>query len=278
MNQAEWKKSGKFKGKYTWYNKTRKLQRSLQYNSNPSATIIHHLRDTEDQRKYNDEHYEYWGFNQDGTFEYGKYVIFVTEEWHYNYHRGSAETNYRKSCAAKRLWLDSNRHTKYSERLSGENNPFYGKHHTVAARKKMSEARKGRFIGENHPMYGRHHLEESKIKISISCKGKHSGENNAMYGKFGKDHPFYGHHLTDDHKLAISKAQKGRVHSKEENEQNRLSHLGKHHSEESKQKISATINFKSMAYKMYKSLGGELSWNDFQKIKTDDYIEYGISI
>ena len=29
MNQKEWKKSGKFPGKYEWYNKTRKIQKSL---------------------------------------------------------------------------------------------------------------------------------------------------------------------------------------------------------------------------------------------------------
>lgn len=278
MNQTEWKKSGKFQGKYMWYNQVRKLQRSLRYNSDSNATVIHHLRDTEEQRKYNDEHYEFWGFNQDGTFEYGKYVVFVTQEQHNDYHRDSEETRYKKSCAVKKLWLDSNRRAKYSENLSGKNNPFYGKCHTEETRKKISEANQGKLSGENHPMYGKHHSEESKRKISESGKGKHSGENNGMFGKSGEAHPFYGHHLTDDHKLAISKAQKGRVRSEEENEQNRLSHLGKHHSEEAKQKISNTINFKSTAYKMYKSLGGELSWNDFQKIKTEDYINYGINI
>ena len=65
MNQKEWKKSGKFPGKYKWYNLTRKFQRSLCYEQDPNATVIHHLRDTEEQRKYNDEHYELWGFEID---------------------------------------------------------------------------------------------------------------------------------------------------------------------------------------------------------------------
>ena len=86
MNQKEWKTSGRFKGKFEWYNKTRKIQKSLCYEQDPNANVIHHLRDTEEQRRYNDEHYELWGFevNEDGNehFEYGKYVVFWTKEYH----------------------------------------------------------------------------------------------------------------------------------------------------------------------------------------------------
>ena len=64
---------------FTYYKKVRSIQKSLQYNSDSNAKIIHHLRDTEEQRKYNDEHYELWGFeiDEDGNehFEYGKYVL-----------------------------------------------------------------------------------------------------------------------------------------------------------------------------------------------------------
>lgn len=119
MNQKEWKTSGKFKGKYEWYNKTRKIQKSLQYNIDEKANRIHHLRDTEEQRKYNDEHYELWGFNEDGTFEYGKYVIFVTEEWHNNYHKDSEETKQKKSAAAKEHWADNDYRNKISSSLIG---------------------------------------------------------------------------------------------------------------------------------------------------------------
>jgi hypothetical protein len=109
MNQKEWKKSGKFKGKYEWYNNTRKIQKSLQYNDNPKAVVIHHLRDTEEQRKYNDEHYELWGHNLDGTFEYGKYVVFVTKEEHDSYHQSSDETRKKRSTSLKMYWTPERR-------------------------------------------------------------------------------------------------------------------------------------------------------------------------
>ena len=86
--------------------------------------------------------------------------------------------------------------------MSGENNPFYGKHHTEESKEKnrqahlgqvpwnkgkpasekaraqMSESHKGKKLsektrakisaaikGENHPMYGKHHSEETKAKL-----------------------------------------------------------------------------------------------------------------
>jgi group I intron endonuclease len=48
----------------------------------------------------------------------------------------------------------------------GEENPFYGKHHTEETKKKISEARKGKYCRENNPNYGKRITEEQKKKIS----------------------------------------------------------------------------------------------------------------
>ena len=79
----------------------------------------------------------------------------------------------------------------------GENHPFYGKHHSEETRKKISEA----IEGKNHPNYGKHHSEETRKKISETEKGKtcseesrkkmseaKRGEKHPMYGKFGVKH------------------------------------------------------------------------------------------
>ena len=60
----------------------------------------------------------------------------------------------------------------------GENHPNYGKKHSEETRRKMSENLKGRFIGENSPNYGKKFSEEVKRKISEAKKGKYMGENN----------------------------------------------------------------------------------------------------
>ncbi|MBQ9441872.1 MAG: GIY-YIG nuclease family protein [Selenomonadaceae bacterium] len=61
---------------------------------------------------------------------------------------------------------------------------------------KMSAKLKGRFAGEQNPFYGKHHTEEAKAKNGAAHRGTHhtaetrakmsakqSGENNAFYGK-----------------------------------------------------------------------------------------------
>lgn len=55
-----------------------------------------------------------------------------------------------------------------NKKLRGENNPFYGKHHSEEAKKKMSEARKNKKFG--------HCSEETKRKIAEGNKGKHFSE------------------------------------------------------------------------------------------------------
>jgi hypothetical protein len=73
----------------------------------------------------------------------------------------------------------------HSQRMSGKNNPFYGKHHTpervaeIRARnrlQKWSEERRqlwaGRYAGENNPMYGKTHTTEARVKISEAASGR----------------------------------------------------------------------------------------------------------
>ena len=207
MNYHQYKEAekNKVKGIHYWANECRKIQKTLEYNPDPKATVRHHLRDTEEQRKYNDEHYEYFGFNQDGSFEYGKYVIFVTEEEHHEIHKDSDETRHKKSEVNKLRWQDplyrahmsvaisdawsDERKQQRSVAYLGEGNPFYGRHHS-------DETKEKHFIGENNPMYGVSPSEETRKKISDANKNKiisedtrkklsiaSSGERNGMYGK-----------------------------------------------------------------------------------------------
>lgn len=55
-----------------------------------------------------------------------------------------------------------------SKRMSGENHPLYGKHHTEESRRKMSEKQKGR-PGQ---WTGKHLSEDHRKKISEKTKGR----------------------------------------------------------------------------------------------------------
>jgi len=98
------------------------------------------------------------------------------------------------------------RKNKLRIRNSGAGNPFYGRHHSEEARKKMSEARKGKprseetkkklreaLSGMNHYNYGKHLSESTRIKISISNTGTHRGENSSYWkgGVTEKNIPLY---------------------------------------------------------------------------------------
>lgn len=68
---------------------------------------------------------------------------------------------------------------KISDKMKGENHPFYGKHHSLETRKKISESHTGKQIPEEEKerlrnlFKGKSHSEETKLKISNALK-KHT--------------------------------------------------------------------------------------------------------
>lgn len=92
MNQKEYKyylqkvdKSQRPKDFFKYRNLAEKL---LGYKRRSGLTI-HHLRDTEEQRNFNDQYYERWGIDFDGQM---KYCICITTEEHKKLHAISQET------------------------------------------------------------------------------------------------------------------------------------------------------------------------------------------
>ena len=70
----------------------------------------------------------------------------------------------------------------------GDHNPNYGKKHSEEAKKKMREAKKGKYVGEKSPMYGKKHSEETKKKIGAAHIGHH-WYNNGKINKRAKECP-----------------------------------------------------------------------------------------
>lgn len=124
------------------------------------------------------------------------------------------------------------------EKMSGKNNPMFGKTHSKKARQKISEAAKNissktrhkmsiAKIGKNSPMFGKTHSEKTKKKLSEVGK-KRVGDNN----------PFFGKTHSEETKQKLSEAQKGKVLSKETRQKLSEAGKGKTHSEETKRKMS----------------------------------------
>lgn len=101
-------------------------------------------------------------------------------------------------------------------------------------KQKISSSLKGKMSGENNPMFGKTHSEEVKQKISLENKVKLKGENNPMFGK----------KLSDEHKQKISLAEKGKKKkpmSEEQKQKLSLANKGKKLTDEQKQKISSSL-------------------------------------
>lgn len=129
-----------------------------------------------------------------------------------------------------------------SERMCGEGNPFYGKHHTKETkdrmrdvwtprrREKQSQQMIGK-TGKDHPAYGYHHTDEAILKLKGSwtperrrkAKEWWTPERRKEQSKqiSGENHPLYGTHHTEEWKRNHSRwmienaPMRGKTHSDE---------------------------------------------------------------
>lgn len=134
-------------------------------------------------------------------------------------------------------------------RYDGENNPFYGKTHTLETREKISEHHKEYYKDPEHRKPLSHPLtDEQKEKLSNSLKQYYQTHDSPMKGqhhseetkeklrnvphKKGEDHPWFGRHHTDETKEKLSNTLTG-MWAGEKNPM-----FGKHHTEEVRQLLS----------------------------------------
>lgn len=249
-----------------------------QYFESSKGIHIHHLRDTEEQRKYNDEHYELWGHNLDGTFEYGKYVIFVTQEEHSRIHAQCKETKEKIGIASKSQWANESIRNKRiaglrkhwsqpgvkEQRIKSLKEAYknpeviercvishkeYYKTHKVSEETRAILREKN--TGENNPMYGKHPSDETRKKMSESQKALWDDDRRKMFSEMlsGENAYWYGKKFSQEYKDKLSK-----------------SHMGIKQSEETIEKIKADHQLKSRIYKGYKLSGRSITWNLFQKV------------
>ena len=127
MNKEEFKNFGNRFNTPIYKSIHDKLRAWKELNGITERCVVHHRDDTEECRKYNEEHYELWGFNLDGTFEYGKYVIFMTASDHTKYHHTG------NAIIGKLI----------SNALIGRIGSMTNHKHTEDAKHKMSVAHKG---------------------------------------------------------------------------------------------------------------------------------------
>lgn len=184
MNKNEWSKQPNKQSTYEYKYVHKLLHEWKLQNGITERCVVHHIDDNDAAKSYNEEHYERWGLNPDGTFEYGKYVIFMTHSDHTSYHckgRVSPFKGHQHSESTLQLM---------SEALRGANNPNYGKHLSDETKRKLREANMGKVvqdetkekISRNNARYwkGKHMSEEAKKKSSESHKGYRHTETSKL--------------------------------------------------------------------------------------------------
>jgi group I intron endonuclease len=132
------------------------------------------------------------------------------------------------------LGMKGKRHSEKTKRimslhssLRGKHSLFRNKHHSEETKNKISQSHKGL-----KPWLGKHHTEETKTKIGESHRGIKISEVTRL--KMKKSHT--GHKHTEEHKKKISLSQKGRAPT--------IGFSGRHHSEETKEKMRNTLKDK----------------------------------
>lgn len=192
MNKSTWWKNRRGDN-MIYYRKASKLLRKWKTeNGYTCKCVMHHRDDTEETYKYNEDHYERWGFNEDGSFEYGKYIMFMTKSEHDSYHNtGEKNSMYGKT------------HSEEARKKISDNNPWKGGHSNRLGCRLTAEQKEllsKRLSGCNNPNYGKHWTDEQKKERSEKTKGMHSGSDN----------PFYGKNHSDDSKRVMREAQQYR--------------------------------------------------------------------
>lgn len=98
--------------------------------------------------------------------------------------------------------LSETQRKNISKRVTGKNNPNFGKKTPECVKAKISKSLKGKLVGEKNPMFGKKHSQKSKEKMS---------ENNRRLS--GAENPNFGNRLSTAEKLSRSKAHNPKIFS-----------------------------------------------------------------
>lgn len=132
----------------------------------------------------------------------------------------------------------------YNANIGGKGGSIKGKHWNLSneTKKRISEALKGKYVGESNPRYGTHHTEETKQKMRESSKNKTEDYRLKM------SKSLKGHKVSNETRAKISETLKNSGFQSTKGKHWKVSeegkinignaHKGKHHSEETKQKMS----------------------------------------
>jgi group I intron endonuclease len=215
-----------------------------------------------------------------------EYQNFMEKLWIFLYDSTNRLIGYNIREGGKGGFLSEETKKKMSENhadVNGENNPFFGKHHSAESIEKMSIVKIGKVAsvatkeklsiihsGENNSFFGKHHSAESIEKMSIAKIGKKMSEETKTKLSIANT----GKHHSEETKKKISEFLTGKPKSDEAKKKISENHadvsgennpmFGKHHSDEAKKKISKANSGLSSGEKNCKA---KLTWVKVNEIR-----------
>jgi len=148
-------------------------------------------------------------------------------------------------------------------------------------KRKLSKARKGKHIGNENSFFGKHHSKESKIKMSLSKKGKSNPNISKVLKRLYSEGKLISHnkgkHLSEETKKRMSETKrklflegKYKKHSGQFKKGQSPWNKGKQFSKESKRKLSETRKRLFVEGKLSPSrywLGKKQSFSHIEKVR-----------
>ena len=283
-------------GRYVSEDTKNKLSEALR-GKKKSEEHIQHLREANLGKKMSEESRRKISESLKGLFAGERHPMYGKKH--------TDETKHRMSESQKAVWDEERRiewskhqtgkqHTdetknKISRANSGENNGMYGNHISYRKYKEdggfLSYREFQRVVFKDKDLYSKYVLQDKINSKSIlketeetACVAytgrKHSDETKK---KISASHERY---VNNEYRQKLSDAKKKywtderRMDMSERTRGSNNPFYGRHPSSDTRKKLSESASrigkIKSEAYKLYKSDGGVLSWNEFQKVIFND--------
>jgi hypothetical protein len=163
-------------GTHKWHYRAM-AEKLLGYKRN-SKHVIHHLRNTEEQRNFNDQYYERWGIDFDGKM---KYCVLMTLEDHLKIHQNDRN---RKGMIPWNKGKKNVISAKAREKMSIAASKRTGRIVSEKTKRKISESQKGKLVSEETKLKiknSRGFMKTEKFRKIISAANK--GKKPWNFGK-----------------------------------------------------------------------------------------------
>jgi group I intron endonuclease len=250
--------------------------------------ILNHLWGLNKERHCNDHLQNAWDKYGEEAFEFN-ILLYCSEEnlgmyegkiieGHGSYKR---ENGYNLTKEGERTEFTEEVKRKLSENhadFSGENNPMYGKELSERVIRKRNSPEHS---GENNPMYGESHSKEAKKKMSEAHKGKTFSEEHRKKlseSLSGEDHPMYGKNRSEETKKKISETKKGESFTEEHKENLSEAHKGEdqHQVKLSMEEVKEIKKLLKNTNKTFREIAKEFNVSDatISNIKTGESWNY----